>query len=245
MLICIMVLLAGAVAIILFSADKPAERKGDPDSSVQAINENNQVGSMNTSRRDEPSNAGTVFRFFKLIFSKNNEVNIDADSDFVEVKDDSPAAFDKGAVDEIEKLSRKVGNDGGLPEDIWISPRLMNGNIAEHKEILENIIALNDKIKNGTAGKNDKRIYYELKIGLLKDRIDTLEEYNEKMQEFFAYGDFTSVEVEEYEAGEHGSEGVIRTRTMDSQTEVRNQYSDMKEKINLLIDELKKKKENL
>jgi hypothetical protein len=87
-------------------------------------------------------------------------------------------------IDEINILSREICNDENLPDGVWISPKIMGEDINKQKNILIQLQSYCFKVHSSTASVAEKREFLELKIRLLKDRIDAIKEYNNILVNF-------------------------------------------------------------
>lgn len=139
-------------------------------------------GAASENRTDtESGETGYFVKIFSLLKPETDQVA----GDIIERDPEK----DK-AVNEINSLSKAVCNEEKLPEDIWISPKLIEKDPMEHKKELEKLISYCGGLKTGKADSKEKREYYKIKIRLLEERkelikyyIDTLDGQIEDMNE--------------------------------------------------------------
>jgi len=124
--------------------------------------------------------------FFLKIFSLLTPGSKDSETETIVEKDPEK---DK-AINEINSLSKNVCNEENLPEDIWISPKLIEKDANAHVKELEKLIQYCRGMKTGKATRAEKKDYYTIKIRLLEERrelikyyIDTLDGQIEDMNE--------------------------------------------------------------
>jgi hypothetical protein len=212
------------------SATPLSENNYTTPSTTTTPSENNNTGQSDGEIIEAPSNRVFSFEFFKRSSSNITEPD-DNETDSFFVVDTTPPPFDMAALEQIDKLTKEIGAEGELPDDIWISPRLLTEDIYAQKDILEKIIILGNKISDGSASRAEGKMYYDLKIALLTDKKAVLEEHHADMEEQFSSGSLP--------------EDKINPLNEDTQSEIMKQYATMKKLIDNKIAEFNLNKENL
>lgn len=188
-------------------------------------------GAASENKTDTASDESNYFvKIFSLLNSGNDQA---AASDIIERDPEK----DK-AVNEINSLSKAVCNEENLPEDIWISPKLIEKNPQEHKKELEKLITYCRGLKTGETDSNDKRDYYKIKIRLLEERkelikyyINTLDSQIEDMNEK------KIAEMEERKPDEKNSQEEDRVNS-EIETETNRFYEESVANTNKLIEQI-------
>jgi len=85
------------------------------------------------------------------------------------------------AINQINTLSKSVCNDENLPEDIWISPKLIEKDAVSHVKELEKLIQYCKGLKSGKTTNEEKKEYYNIKIRLLEERKELVKYYIETL----------------------------------------------------------------
>lgn len=241
-------LLCLIAAVVLFYATKTANRDDGAHSSATTPSEKDYTSRSDGETIEAPSNKVFSFKFFERSSSNSTEADDKETSDFF-VKDTTPSPFDEAALEEIDKLTKKIGTEGDLPDDIWILPRLVTENIMLQKDILENIIILGNKISDGSASRDERKMYYDLKIALLTNKRDALEEHHAGIQEQFTSGGLPEGEVDTLDEDIQHDNGA-EAEKFDTQSEILKQYAlkqyaTIKKLIDDKIVEFNRSKENL
>lgn len=120
--------------------------------------------------KDESNFAAKIF---SLLTSKTN------DSPAENVTERDPEK-DK-AVSEIISLSKSVCNEENLPDDIWVSPKLIEKDPHSHVKELEKLVLYCRGLKTGKTTIEEKREYYLIKIKLLEERKELVQYYIETL----------------------------------------------------------------
>jgi hypothetical protein len=161
-------------------ADDSSENCEDCSKNKAKIYLGNTISGSKTETSSDDSNYFS--KIFSLLKSGSGQENA---GDIIERDPEK----DK-AVNEINSLSKSVCNEEKLPEDIWISPKLIEKDPLEHKNELEKLITYCRGLKTGETDSQEKREYYKIKIRLLEERkeliryyIDTLDGQIEDMNE--------------------------------------------------------------
>lgn len=112
-------------------------------------------------------------KFFSSVISSGGEFAAETIPGDDPVKD--------AAVNELNALSKVVCNEENLPEDIWISPTLMEEDPNAHIKELEKLIQYCKGLKNGAATPEQKKEYYTIKKRLLEERRELIKYYLETL----------------------------------------------------------------
>ena len=143
-------------------------------------------------KKNTTSNSGSNQNIAGISFNKNNSHDSQASessnvtellrSFFSSLK--TPEIEDDGSgtskvVEEINNLSQEICNNDNLPQDIWISPKLMSEDIFEQKKVLEQLKSYCVQVNSGSATAAEKKQFLELKIKLLNERNEMIRQYND------------------------------------------------------------------
>ncbi len=141
------------------------------NSSVSTVNNQNIAGlsfNKNNSPDSQASENANVTDLLRSFFSSLKTP---------EIEDDGSGT--SKVVEEINSLSQEICNNDNLPNDIWISPKLMSEDIFEQKKILEQLKSYCIQVNSGSATAAEKKQFLELKIKLLNDRNEMIRQYND------------------------------------------------------------------
>lgn len=123
---------------------------------------------MNNSEGDKTN---YFVKIFSLLNSSSNS------NDFIPEKDPEK----NKAINTINSLSKNVCNDENLPDDVWISPKLIEKDPGAHIKNLEKLIQYCKGLKNGKTTSEEKKEYYSIKIRLLEERKELIKYYIETL----------------------------------------------------------------
>ena len=190
------------------------------------------LGADSSGIKNDTANRGT--NFFVKIFSSLTSGNNEADADTILDKDPEKTK----AISEINSLSKMVCNDEKLPEDIWISPKLIEKDAGLHQRELQKLLVYCKGLKSGNTTSGEKRDYYKIKLRLLEERKELIKYYLETVD-----GQIEDMNEKKIADMENGTEGYKGTPDEEkNNTEIEKEtarfYEESIANTNKLIDQI-------
>ena len=106
------------------------------------------------------------------------------------------------------------------------------------------MLEASNKISDGIASRAEGKMYYDLKIALLTDKKDVIEEHHADMEKQFLSGSLPEDKVYTLDEDTQPDNGAGAEK-IDTQSEILKQYATMKKLIDDKIAEFNLNKENL
>ncbi len=168
-------MLLASVIFFLMIPDRGKPGAADNSARCEKCRKNKSRGFLSETRSaekpdEESAGAGFLGRIFSLLTPGY---------DAGDIQGSDPAK--EQAINDINSLSKKICNDGNLPEDVWISPKMIEENPQVHITELNKLLTYCSGMKNGKLTSNEKREYYMIKIRLLEERRELLKYYIETL----------------------------------------------------------------
>lgn len=164
-------------AVIFFLLIPKGEIPGSGDNSVQCENcRKNKSGAFlsKTHSAEKPGDASAGAGFLGRLFSL-----LTPGYDAGDIQGSDPVK--EQAINDINSLAKKICNDENLPEDVWISPKMIEENAQVHITELNKLLTYCSGMKKGKLTSNEKREYYMIKIRFLEERRELLKYYIETL----------------------------------------------------------------